>query len=593
MNLPLRTTKRLTPHFLHPGSDSLRLCYLLLLFSVFISCASSPKNIPAASERLHKTQKLTTTPVARAPQRPPNSQSYYHAILGLQYEENRNIGSPLENDKNALKEYLIALRYDPDAFFLLKRAAILYSRLGNQKDALYYAKRAQEIDPGNGELLILIGDIYVTSGEREKGLALYENAVKALPKSRDIYFKIAGIYADQGELKKAEEVIYKGIEVGPPSPFSHYYLGMLALETHSMDEALDHLREALSVDSYFEPAHMAIANIYERQKDNQAAINVYRHIVNRINPRNQQAINRLVQLLVQRRALDDAIALLTRLIRNNPSNLDLAIQLSRVFVEKRDFPNAIEAMQAVVKAKPNDHRLRLYLATLYEENDEINKALTSYQTILEQNPSEYDVRIRLGSLYFYKLNKPIEALAQGEFAKKINPQRPESYLFTGLIHHDATRYQEAAEALQHGIERNPTIPDLHFHLGAAYDKLERFDDMVRSMEKTIQLAPGHANALNYLGYTFADKGVRLTEAIDLINRALAVKPDDGYFIDSLGWAYYRKGNLEDAIQLLEKAVSLIPTDPVIHEHLGEVYLKKNLRHLAKEAWERSLSLDPA
>ncbi|MFQ5950065.1 MAG: tetratricopeptide repeat protein, partial [Nitrospiria bacterium] len=183
-------------------------------------------------------------------------------------------------------------------------------------------------------------------------------------------------------------------------------------------------------------------------------------------------------------------------------------------------------------------------------------------------------------------------LSQGESAREIDPKREESYLFKGLVLFDAERYEEAVSVFKDGIEVKPMVPDLHFHLGAAYDKLGRFDDLVREMEKTIDLDSNHANALNYLGYTYAEKGIRLSEAIDLVNRALAVRPDDGYFIDSLGWAYYKKGMIGDALAMLQKAVLLVPDDPVIHEHLGEVYLGENKVDLARKAWVQSLQLNP-
>lgn len=183
-------------------------------------------------------------------------------------------------------------------------------------------------------------------------------------------------------------------------------------------------------------------------------------------------------------------------------------------------------------------------------------------------------------------------MVQGLHAKRIDPQRVESYLFTGLVLHDSERYEDAVAIFLEGIEKKPLLPDLYFHLGATFDKLNQFDDMVLQMERAIDLNAKHANALNYLGYTYADKGIQLDKAIELINRALAVRPNDGYFIDSLAWAYYKKGRVKDAINLLNKAVSSIPDDPVIHEHLGEAYLKENHNELAKKEWERSLELDP-
>jgi tetratricopeptide (TPR) repeat protein len=99
-------------------------------------------------------------------------------------------------------------------------------------------------------------------------------------------------------------------------------------------------------------------------------------------------------------------------------------------------------------------------------------------------------------------------------------------------------------------------------------------------------------ALNYLGYTYADRGMLLEEAVSLITRALSIRPDDGYVMDSLGWAYYKQGKFKESLDALEKAVVLAPNDPVILEHLGEVYLKENERERGRDAWVHSLKLDP-
>jgi len=101
------------------------------------------------------------------------------------------------------------------------------------------------------------------------------------------------------------------------------------------------------------------------------------------------------------------------------------------------------------------------------------------------------------------------------------------------------------------------------------------------------------NALNYLGYSYADKNVKLKEAQDLITRALKVRPNDGFIIDSLAWVFYRQGDLDKAISELKKAIVFVPDDPTIHEHLGEVYFKKNVKQEAKEEFLKSIDLDPS
>ena len=109
----------------------------------------------------------------------------------------------------------------------------------------------------------------------------------------------------------------------------------------------------------------------------------------------------------------------------------------------------------------------------------------------------------------------------------------------------------------------------------------------------IAIDPKHAEAYNYVGYMYAERGQNLDEAIELINKALALEPDNGYFIDSLGWAFYQQGRFPDALRELKRAVDKAKEDPVIFEHLGDAYLKNGYDEDAVTAWEKALQLDPA
>ena len=121
-----------------------------------------------------------------------------------------------------------------------------------------------------------------------------------------------------------------------------------------------------------------------------------------------------------------------------------------------------------------------------------------------------------------------------------------------------------------------------------YDKWNRKDDCIAAMKAVVRLDPKHANALNYLGYTYAELGRNLEEAEQLIQRALEQKPNDGYITDSLGWVYYQKGLFESALKYIEKAVELVPDDPTILEHLGDTYLKISDEKKALQFYRRSL-----
>jgi Tfp pilus assembly protein PilF len=121
-----------------------------------------------------------------------------------------------------------------------------------------------------------------------------------------------------------------------------------------------------------------------------------------------------------------------------------------------------------------------------------------------------------------------------------------------------------------------------------YDKAKKKEASMEAMRKVIALDPKHANALNYLGYTYADLGQNLDEAERLIKEALKYKPNDGYITDSLGWVYYKKGQFQKALKYLRKAVELVPDDPIMLEHVGDVYLKLDDKANALKFYQKSL-----
>jgi tetratricopeptide (TPR) repeat protein len=134
--------------------------------------------------------------------------------------------------------------------------------------------------------------------------------------------------------------------------------------------------------------------------------------------------------------------------------------------------------------------------------------------------------------------------------------------------------------------------DILFFLGVLYEKASMHNESITSMESVLKINKNNANALNFIGYTLADKGIQLPRAKKMIKKALHLKPEDGYITDSLGWVYYKMGKYRKAIKVLEKAVEIVPQDPIIAEHLGDAYLANNSKLKAVKMYEKALELDP-
>jgi len=468
----------------------------------------------------------------------------------------------------------------------------LSTKIGNTHEALSYAEQSLKLLPQEVSTLYILGNIHTASRQLEKAILAYEKIIQIQVNETDAYFRLAEIYVNKNDLTKAEEVIQKGIVTAPDSFVGYYYLGKIVSLSKRPDEALVPLKEAVRLNPSFEHALMEIAQIYEHQKKWTEAKEIYLHIREEIHPNSSEATRGLIAILIREKSWDEALSLLEELVLQNPSDLNIPMQIALILTEKKEYPKAIEMLLPLSGATPDATPLAYHLAALYEETGEYEKAIATYQKLLKKHNDLYEVHLHLGRLYLHKLKNMDEALAHGEQAMAINAQRPEAYLLNGLMLHNASRYDEAARIFVRGIEKVGGSPDLHFYLGAAYDKLNKFDDLVAEMEKTIQIDAKHAEALNYLGYTYAEKGTHLDEAIDLIQRALAVHPDNGYYVDSLGWAFFKKGMQKEAIDTLERAVVLAPDDPVIHEHLGEAYLRENRMDHVRKAWNRSLRLNP-
>ncbi len=144
------------------------------------------------------------------------------------------------------------------------------------------------------------------------------------------------------------------------------------------------------------------------------------------------------------------------------------------------------------------------------------------------------------------------------------------------------------------VALDPKNDKYHFTLGAALDQDKQRSDGMVEMKKAIAINPANAQALNYLGYTYAEEGRNLDEAEKLIKRALDIEPEDGFYIDSLGWVYYQKGNYQRAVEQLERAVNLTNSDPTITEHLGDAYQKIGKLQAASREYQDALrkSQDP-
>ena len=238
--------------------------------------------------------------------------------------------------------------------------------------------------------------------------------------------------------------------------------------------------------------------------------------------------------------------------------------MGTIYKNKREIDKAIHEYESAIQVDRTAIRARYILAGLYVRRGFIEQAIEQYRMLYNLDTKNTRLSTVLAALYLH----------QGLMYSK-----------TGDYEHAVRSYKKLLKIFRSDLS--------YYYLGVAYERLGRLYYAARQFNRAIKLNPDYAEAYNYLGYMYIDRGKKLGESIKLIKKALEIEPENGYFIDSLGWGYYKRGMLDQAMLQLERAVELTKAgkdNPVIRDHLGDVYSQKKMYNKAIKQWEKALEL---
>ncbi len=252
-------------------------------------------------------------------------------------------------------------------------------------------------------------------------------------------------------------------------------------------------------------------------------------------------------------------------------------------------------LQFALNLKPDFPLSQVALAEAYETGKKYQAEIAAFDMIQKSSPLWVSVQIQKAfALNSLEQVEEAKALLEDIIAEHPKDIRPLDALGNILLAHE--RYDEALGYYTRAVELvdQPTKRNwaLFYSRGVCNERLKNWPAAEKDFNLALELNSDESLILNYLGYSWVDQGMNLKQAMAYIRKAVSLKPDDGYFVDSLGWAYYRLGNMPEAVKHLERAVELQPDDPVINEHLGDAYWGVGRKLEAKYQWEQALSLDP-
>ena len=421
-----------------------------------------------------------------------------------------------------------------------------------------------------------------------------------------IFARLGLVYSMLGKKEQAVEANRKAIRKAPDSLTGYQYLAQHYLQNNQTEEGIKVLDEAArqpNVDAGFlielGETYAVFARGGKGETVRQRALDVFKRAA-ALKPANAVLQQRLADGFSFVGDIDHAVELYLKLLERMPTLTALRDKLVELYLRKQDRTNAATQLRAVLRESPTNPQFHYLLGKILFEDRNPKEAAECFQKtiLLSPNfePAYYD--LAAAQINSDQAKDALDTLAKA----KANPKFAENFVgefYTALAYSrmkdytNALRYLTSAEVIGRVNDTNRLTHDFYFQLASAYERNQKFKEAEIYFRKALNLAPDFAEALNYLGYMWADRGENLEEARRMIEKAIKLEPKNSAFLDSLGWVLYKLGKPKDALPWMQQALDHSEEpDPTLYDHLGDIYAALQQTAKAREAWQKSLSLEP-
>ncbi len=508
----------------------------------------------------------------------------------------------------------------------LERARNYFSKArdNERRGLLQMAERfyelAYDLDPSSKVLRDLLVNKYVLSRKYKQALVLIKGQKKVDALTDDEKRIIANLYIEMQQFRKAAET-FETVSLLRSAELS--VLGYLYDRLNDTKKAIEHytryfIRKPQSLD-----IGIKLANLYIREQMYDKAESLFVFLDNTFENKTE-IFNGLGLIGLLKKDTASAINFFKTALLLDSTNTEAMNTIARIYISRGEYPQAIDYYE---KMADDDYLTKFYhrktLAMLYYYNKQYAEAEEILKSLLTENVDDYELHFYLGLVFAgnnrlalaeIELQKCLAlkntyidawlhlcylALRQKDwdkalgFSKRFTERIPEagaSWRMYGYALNIKKQFKEAVEVLRKALTFDKNDPTVWFELGSAYEREGNHKRAADAFRNVLRLKPGDDAAANYLGYMWADQGKNLDSAKVLLEMALEKEPENGAYLDSYGWIFYKMGKLEKAEEYILKAMEQIQDDPIIHEHLGDIRAKKEEINSAIEAYLRCIEL---
>jgi tetratricopeptide (TPR) repeat protein len=525
-------------------------------------------------------------PSALAAAQAPTPQELLHSNAAGSYLAARHAGA--ERDAGtAAAYYLNVLKLDPRNADLLSRSFLSVLTDGDVEDASKLAERLLQIDRTDRIARLVLGAKALKQKQFAVARQDFAQSVRGPVTDLNAALLAAWSQAGAGDTKGAVETIDKLSGPDWYAIFKDLHAGLILDMANNKKDAGKRLERAYKADPTALRTVEAYGRYLSRYGSKDDALKVY------------QDFNKA---LPDHPVIKDEIKTLTEggklppLVETAQGGAAEALYGIGATIGRRGGEDlALIYLQLALYLEPSHPMALLSLGDLYEELKKPDLAIKAYERVPASSPLSRNAEIQ-SAVDLDALNRTDDAKKKLEHVIAERPKDTEAILELGNIQRARKQFAECGDTYTKAIDTvaHPEKSNwvMFYFRGICYERSHQWPKAEADMKKALELYPEQPLVLNYLGYSWIDQGVHLDEGMNMIRRAVEQRPDDGYIVDSLGWAYFRTGNYDEAVKNLERAVELKPEDPTINDHLGDAYWHVGRTLEAHFQWSHAKDLNP-
>ena len=493
----------------------------------------------------------------------------------------------LQNDQQelALEALGRAIELDPRPSLYLEQISGLW-RSEQLQPALEATRQARESFPHNQDLVVTQARLYQAMDQLEESIGILKAFLQSHPRDIEIRSQLARMHMKNKAFGQALDVL-KAVPEDQRTASVHYLLAQAFTGLEDRARTISHLKQATDMNPVFIKAWAELAYQYELDKNYSEAVKAYSRLLD-LDSANQDILSRIILLNLKLNNPEEALQIARSAIQ------DPSFQLHAVglFLQNDFYQQARELLNTVAAPAKNADRAQFYRAILaYRADNDLAQSLSHLEQIKAESRL-YSRSLALRSQLLFELGERDQTLELCRKGQQLFPEQEDFWILESELHLTVNDLEQARAVLLKGLDHQDQSTSILFQLGVVEHEQGLVEKALEHMEEVINIDPDHAAALNFIGYTLAEQGLNLDRAEILIKKALNLDPENGYYLDSLAWLYFKSGKLDQAWETISSAVARVTDDPIIWEHYADIASALQKFEQARSGYEQALQHSP-